>query len=220
MPLLHTVDPWVGFDPGEYAEDLQGWHGDHPLLTRLVAEEQPELIVEVGCWKGQSSTHLGRALQALGQVDGVPRQMLCVDTWLGALEFWRDREDPERYLSLQLQNGYPRVYYQFLANIAHAGLQNVVVPFPQTSVTAARWLIERGVAADLIYIDASHEENDVYADLTYYWHVARPGAVLFGDDYQAQYWPGVVQAVDAFASERGVEVEVEDDMFWLLRKPI
>lgn len=220
MSLLHAVDPWAGFDPSQHPEDLQGWHGDHPLLSRLVVEEQPQLVVEVGSWKGQSSTHLGRALRDLGPADGAPRQLLCVDTWLGALEFWRDQDDPERYRSLDLHHGYPRVYYQFLANIAHAELQDTVIPFPQTSITAARWLIERGVSPDLVYIDASHEENDVYADLTYFWHAARSGAVLFGDDYQTQFWPGVVNAVDAFAEERGVDVEVVDEMFWILRKPI
>src|SRR4029434_8614820 len=110
-------------------------------------------------------------------------QVVCIDTWLGALEFWTDQTDSERYVSLGLRHGYPTVYYQFLANVCHHGLQDRIIPFPQTSSIAALWFRYYGILADLIYLDASHEEEDVYHDVCHYWELLAGNGVLFGDDY-------------------------------------
>jgi hypothetical protein len=56
-------------------------------------------------------------------------------------------------------------------------------------------------------------------DIVYYWHVLRPGGVMFGDDYRAEFYPGVVAAVAAFGKERQLVPEIVDGQFWLLRKP-
>jgi hypothetical protein len=85
------------------------------------------------------------------------------------------------------------VYYQFLANIVQADLQDVIIPFPQTSPIAARWLSQFGVRADLIYIDGSHDEPDVRCDLESYRPLVADGGCLFGDDIN---WDSVRRAVD------------------------
>lgn len=208
---LHAVDPYAGFDASAWPVDLQGWNGNHPLLAEIVQKVRPEVVVEVGSWKGQSAVTLGKELDALGP----GRSLLCVDTWLGGLEHWRNRAQPDFFASLQLRHGYPSLYHQFLANVVHAELEHVVVPFPQTSTNAARWLLLEGIQADVVYIDASHEENDVHADLVYYWQVARPGAIVFGDDLG---WPGVRAAVDRFVQANGLQVGVRDNL-WVLQKP-
>ncbi|MBL8728268.1 MAG: class I SAM-dependent methyltransferase [Planctomycetes bacterium] len=208
---LHGGDPYEGFDAAAYPLDLQGWNGTHPLLVEIVQKVRPEVVVEVGSWKGQSAVTFARELQRLGP----GRTLLCVDTWLGGLEHWRERTRPDFFPSLRVRHGYPGLYWQFLANIVHSGVQDVVVPFPNTSLNAARWLLHEQVRADVVYIDASHEENDVFADLTYYWQVARPGGIVFGDDLG---WPGVRAAVDRFVQQQGVQVGVRDNL-WVLQKP-
>jgi hypothetical protein len=147
----------------------------------------------------------------------VDAQILCVDTWLGALEFWGDKQDPQRYQSLRLENGFPRVYYQFLANVVKSGFEETIVPFPQTSEIAARWLRKHDVSPDLIYIDASHEEEDVFRDLLAYWQILAAGGIIFGDDYD-EYWPGVRAAVRRFSGVIGLAVADEDGK-WVFRKP-
>jgi hypothetical protein len=176
-------------------------------------EVKPKLIIEVGSWKGASAVHMAQCLKDLG----VQAKILCIDTWLGAIEFWGNKQDPQRYLSLGLKNGYPTVFYQFLANVVKSGFQDVIVPFPQTSVTAARWLRQQGVQADAIYVDGSHEEEDVFVDLCGYWQVLAPGGIMFGDDYD-QFWPSVRAAVQRFSKVFSVECE-SDDRKWLFRKP-
>lgn len=213
--MLFPVSPYDGFDASRWKFDPQGWNGNSPLFTKLVAEVRSAIAIEVGSWKGQSAIHLASRM-AQQRSDA---QLVCVDTWLGSFDWWLNPAAPP-LTDLAPQNGYPTLYYHFLANIVHAGLQGFVVPFPATSTIAARVFIARGIKAELIYIDASHEENDVYMDIAYYWHVLRDGGVMFGDDYRSDFYPGVVRAITAFAQEQGLQHEVVDGQFWVLRKPV
>jgi hypothetical protein len=118
---------------------------------------------------------------------------VCVDTWLGAEEFCYKHDDPTRYESLRLKNGYPQVYYTFLANVVRARLDDYITPFAMPSTLAAklfRWWEQR---ADLVYLDASHDEAEVIRDLQAWGE--RTDKVLFGHDIR-QF--GVVRAVDKY----------------------
>ena len=214
MRTLHPVDPYAGFDASAHPYDPSGWNGDAPLFGRLVAEVRPRLAFEVGTWKGQSAINTARHLQRLGN----GAQLVCIDTWLGSYDMW-GRTDDVTFADLQLVNGYPTVYRQFLANVVHARLQAVIIPLPLPSLIAARLLMYRRARADLIYIDASHEENDVYADIVYFWQTLRPGGVMFGDDYRVEAYPGVVAAVKAFCAENALDHEVVGGQHWVIRKP-
>jgi len=209
MELLHKKNPYEGFDFLSYTFDAHGWGGQSPAFGELIAQTKPQLVIEVGTWKGASALEMARVTRELG----LPTQILCVDTWLGALEFWMDQNDPDRYLSLQLENGYPTVYYQFLANVCHRGFQDRIIPFPQTAATAALWLRTHAITASMIYLDASHEEEDVFEDLCNYWDLLSPGGFLFGDDYS---WDGVRLAVERFAKEEQIKVSFVEDK-WILR---
>jgi cephalosporin hydroxylase len=210
MQLLHAENPYAGFSFQDYPFDAHGWGGDSAAFRELITQIRPKKIVEVGTWKGASALTMAAATKELG----LETQILCVDTWLGALEFWTNHTDPDRYLSLKLKNGFPTVYYQFLANVCHQGFQDRIVPFPQTAATAALWMRYYGLTAEMIYVDASHEEEDVYQDLCNYWDLVSAGGVLFGDDY---VWDGVRLAVERFAREIAKPVEFAADK-WVLRK--
>lgn len=209
--MLHATDPYAGFDASRFPLDIHGWGHESNAFHDLIQAHNPKLIVEVGTWKGASAIRMADEVAAAG----LDAQILCIDTWLGALEFWTDHEDPERYQSLRLQNGWPQVYYQFLANVCHKGQQARIIPFPQTSATGALWLRFFGVKAELIYVDASHEEEDVYGDLLGYWEAVAPGGVLFGDDWS---WDGVRLAVQRFARENDLMIRFAADK-WVLDKP-
>ncbi|QJE96959.1 class I SAM-dependent methyltransferase [Luteolibacter luteus] len=210
-PLLHKVDPYQGFDWQSLPDDRSGWGSDSTAFGELVAAIKPRRIIEVGTWKGGSALTLAEALEK----QGLDAEIICVDTWLGALEMWTDQEDAGRFGSLALKHGYPTLYYQFLANVCRAGQQTRITPFPIPSVTAAQWFSLRDVRADLIYIDGSHEEDDVYQDLVSYWDLVRPGGVLFGDDWS---WDGVRLAVERFARENSLPITHRHDK-WELKRP-
>ena len=211
MTLLHAVNPYEGFDHTLYPDDRHGWGGDSPAFRELITALRPALIIEVGTWKGASALEMADILKELG----IPGRIICIDTWLGALEFWCDQSDPDRFGSLKLRHGFPTVYYQFLANVCHQGSQDCIIPFPQTSATGALWLRCHGITSPLVYIDASHEEEDVFSDLVDYWEIVAPGGVLFGDDWS---WDGVRLAVERFAARVSVPISFNADK-WMLKKP-
>lgn len=208
---IHALDPYAGFAHEAIAFDARGWGSQSPAFGTLVERIRPRLIIEVGTWKGASAIEMAEQLERLGLTSS---KILCIDTWLGALEMWGDHTDRDRYGSLDLKHGYPQLYYQFLANICHKGLQQRVIPFPLPSVTAAQWLSLRGVRAELIYLDGSHEEEDVYADLTDFWDLLAAGGVLFGDDYA---WTGVKMAVDRFSTQHRLQLQHLEDKWWLAK---
>lgn len=208
--LLHREDVFERFDFQKFPLDLHGWGSQSAAFRELIVARSPRLIIEVGTWKGGSALEMARILDEQKSTAAI----LCIDTWLGALEFWTDLADRERYGSLQLRNGYPSVYYQFLANVCHRSAQQRIVPFPQTSAIAALWLRYFDIRADLIYLDGSHEEEDVYDDLNAYWPLLTHGGTLFGDDYT---WDGVRIAVERFAREQGCNVVLRAEK-WILKK--
>lgn len=213
LELFFRINPYEGFDHNEFNLDLQGWGSKDPNFRDLINELEPKLIVEVGSWKGGSAVFMAEYLKKLD----LNCQIICVDTWLGAMEFLVDHDDPERYMSLVVKNGYPTVYYQFLANVTIKGLQEYIVPLPQTSLIACRLLKHHGIKSEMIYVDASHDEIDVFNDVFSYWEVLKDGGAIFGDDYNT--WPGVKAAIDSFCNYFDVELDiVSEGRQWVIRK--
>lgn len=208
LPMIHAVSPYQDFPLAEYPGDLQGWGSQSVAFDELLARLKPVRIIEVGTWKGGSAIHMAKVAHKLG----ICPEIICVDTWLGAVEFWTDQKDPDRYLALKCRNGYPSVYYQFVANVIHQECEDLITPFPQTATIAALWFRRYGVQAGLIYIDGSHEEDDVYADLVSYWDLVLPGGILAGDDWA---WDGVRLAASRFAKEQGLKITHLADKWYL-----
>ena len=210
--LIHRIDPYIGFIKENYPYDAQGWGCDARIFSDLIEKKKPSVIIEVGSWKGGSAITLGKAVQK----EKLDCEILCVDTWSGAPEFWIDHADPDRFLSLKLKNGYPTVYYQFLANICHAGLSDIITPLPLPSTVAAEVLKKKGIKADMIYIDGSHEYHDVFIDILSWIPLLKKGGVIFGDDHD-EYWPSVVNAVRDVNMYLGLKYEVVDNRNWVIR---
>lgn len=198
--LWHGRDPFA--DPPQALRplDLQGWRSQHPYLEEAVERLRPRVVVEVGTWKGASALSMARAMAARD----IPGTVIAVDTWLGAVDHWADEE---LFAELATEHGFPSLYRTFLANVLREGLAERVVPLPLDSVNAAALMRLRGVAADVIHLDAGHEEASVAADLRAWWPVLRPGGLLVADDYDrlGGRFPGVTRAVDDFCAAFAVE---------------
>lgn len=212
MHAIHGADIYEGFDFRQFPCDLQGWGGDSPAFAELVREVKPALVIEVGTWKGASAVSMAEAASR----QGLPTIILCIDTWLGALEFRMEQDDPERFQALDCRHGYPQVYYRFLANVCHRGHRQRIVPFPLDSASAALWLMFHGIKAEMIYIDASHEEEAVYQDLLDYRELLAPGGKIFGDDWE---WASVRAAVSSFARDHRLTISHCHDKWVLSARP-
>lgn len=215
---LYGFDPYGGFDYKSHPQDNHGWGGFMDkefewVVSDLMRWHKLETVVEVGTWKGSSAIAMALALRNMG----VGAHIVCVDTWLGSTEFltWGIK-DPSRGLSLKRVYGYPTVYYQFLANVCHFGVSDMITPLPIDSGSASEVLLHYGVQADMVYVDASHEEEAVYRDLVGYDKILSKGGFICGDDHNS-IWPGVVRAVKRFSEERSREVSVFPGGAWVMR---
>lgn len=186
-----------------FVNNAEGWNGKHQIFEDLINEVKPKVIVEVGSWKGQSTITMAQACNKLG-LDTV---IYSIDTWLGAIEFYTT-PTPER--DLLIKDGYPQVYYKFIENLKEHGVDKMVNPITLPSNLGLKLLEQRGIKPDLIYIDASHEYEDVKNDI----ELAKKlnPKIIFGDDYTNTVFPGVKQAV----KEQG-EHSVIDNWYWVIR---
>jgi len=191
--------------------DVQGWGDQDEIFDYVFRHWSPQVVFEVGTWKGASAIRMADIQRTYG-IDGL---VLCVDTWLGSNEsLWRV---PENRRMLMLKDGFPTMYRQFVANVVATGHVDRIRHLPMTSAAAAELLGLFELTADAIYIDAGHQEHEVYADMRDYWPLVKPGGVFFGDDYSAS-WPGAVRAVNRFAAETGLKLR-GTDWKWMFVKP-
>ena len=174
--IIHgTNDPYAGFVP--MPEEIQGWASTSEAFKTCIEQIKPKLIIEVGTWKGASAIYMASLCLEHYQ----DFEIVCVDTFLGSVEHWTTMTDFIKKESLI--NGRPNVYQQFLSNVIVTGLQDKITPFAIDSINGALTLKHFGIQADMIYIDAGHEYDSVYSDLTLYKDLVRPGGLLLGDDW-------------------------------------
>lgn len=151
-----------------------------PIFKEIVKQVRPETIIEVGSYIGYSAVKMADYCKEEGLTD---TSIICVDPWL-------DVSNPIDFNNRI--NGYPALYYKFLYNVKHHGHSDMVIPFPMPALTAYRYLAAANVKADLIYIDGSHEYDDVYLDVSRYITLLNQGGIIFGDDWT---WEGVEKGV-------------------------
>ena len=212
--IIHQVSPYENFDIDNYKLDLRGWGSSSPVFEILIIDNRPKIIIEVGTWNGSSAITMAKHAQE----HELETTIICIDTWLGSPEH---RIDADYRESLHLKHGFPRIYYQFLANVILSDMQHCIVPLPQVSISACRWLTQMGFCdklgkADLIYIDADHTFNSVYPEITEFWNLLAPGGIMFGDDYN-DAWPEVKQAVKVFTENLNKELHIFDNK-WIIQK--
>jgi hypothetical protein len=188
MKLIHgEVNPYAGFPliwGGYYNTD----GSERAIFRETMDRIKPRIIIEVGTFLGGSAMHMAAHAKAKGWDCAV----LCVDTWLGGVDHWL--RAPEK---LTKHFGRPSLYYKFLNNVIEAGLTDYIVPFTLDSIAAARFLAEAKIMADMMYIDGSHESDDVLRDYSYYWPLLRSGGAFLVDDL-THHFPGVLWAWDKF----------------------
>jgi predicted O-methyltransferase YrrM len=186
-------DPYGSFPYRRFRIDTQGWNSQHPYLRHSIVVKRPQVIVEVGVWKGGSVIHMAEAIRALA----LGSVIIAVDTWLGSADHW---DNPEWKESLLFEHGYPTLFYTFLANVMAANLQDIVIPLPLDSQTASAVIKSRGIFPSMVHVDASHDYQSVSSDLRRWWALLETDGVMIVDDYDeaGRVWPEVRQAVRDF----------------------
>jgi|SRR3990167_8828368 len=98
-------------------------------------------------------------------------------------------------------------FEQFLSNVIHQKQEDKIIPIRMDSYNASFFLDKK---ADLIYIDASHDEKNVFLDIYLYYPKLKEGGIMCGDDWA---WGSVRNPVRKFAKANNLEI-IFDNFFW------
>lgn len=180
------IDGWFSEDEGRwYARFARGLVGG--------------IFVEVGSWKGRSTSFIGPVCRANGT------RLVCVDHWNGSRDSLA-----ERYANaLAVED----VEQTFRANMAALGLEVEVLA--ETSATAASRFESRSIGR--VFLDGSHDGVSVADDLRLWWRCLAEGGVMAGHDFDAKH-PELCDAVHGFARENDLAVRRGPrSIFWLER---
>lgn len=155
---------------------IEGWLSNKEiiLLYKLASRCTGKgVIVEIGSWKGKSTTCLG-----LGSKEGKTIDVYAIDPHTGSLEH------KEIY-------GKVWTFDEFKKNISEAGLDNVVKPLVMTSEEAAKTFDK---PVELVFIDGLHDYGSVKNDFEL-WSpkIVDEGIIAFHD---TTTWQGPKRLVD------------------------
>jgi glycosyltransferase involved in cell wall biosynthesis len=132
-------------------------------------------FVEIGSWKGMSAAYMSVEIANSGKdID-----FYCIDTWEGSIEHKNANMVPKTLYNIFLENMRPlEKYYRSIRS---------------KSIEAAQIFEDKSL--DFIFIDASHEYEDVRDDIIAWLPKLKEGGVIAGHDYITNDFPGVKKAV-------------------------
>lgn len=149
----------------------------YPNLYKSIVEESPEEshFVEVGSWKGRSASFM--AVEIINSNKKI--KFDCVDTWEGSVE----HQDYDIITEKKL-------FDVFRSNIEP--VKDAINPIRMSSLEAVDLYEDNSL--DFVFIDASHEYEDVRKDILAWLPKVKIGGILAGHDYET--FSGVTRAVN------------------------
>lgn len=190
IPKLPLPDGWLRAEEGRAYREL--------ARLATTSSDARGVIVEVGCWLGRSTSYVA----GLCRIRDLT--LICVDSWSGS----SDRFDAQ-YRELLARRDIEAEFRHHLDALALAADIRRT-----TSLAAAATFVPGSV--DLVFLDASHDEPAIAADIAAWWPTLRPGGILAGHDYRDDH-PGVVAAVDRAAAQHGLTLARGPGSVWAIR---
>jgi hypothetical protein len=188
MDLAPGVASTTKFDkPVSTWRDIPGWFQWRRHQEEAVAHfSDGSRFVEVGCYLGRSICSLGEVVREAG----LDIRIIGVDTARGSGPEGQENNDAHRPA---VDHGGGTFAGLLHRNIIDCGLADTIQLVICDSVAAADFFADGSLA--WVHIDARHDYDSVVADINAWAPKVRPGGWLSGDDYQDDWWPGVVRAV-------------------------
>lgn len=163
--LIQPVDGWLD---GKGVENLYRYTLKAPVSN----------VVELGSWKGRSTSCLAFAIQ-----DRNEGRVYAVDTWRGSSEH---QNILKSYVEDQLYN-------EFIKNMKQLNLLDYIEPIKMDSIEASRkWPLALKIG--LLYIDASHDYLSVKRDFEFWSPFVTTGGYIIFDDVPS--WSGPTQLIN------------------------
>ena len=161
---------------------------DSDLVYKLAVNKfsDDSIFVEIGSWMGRSTSCLGQIIkQSKKNI-----RVFAVDTFEGSEEHTDD-----------IRNISTSLFELFQKNISLCEVSDIVTPIQGASLDVVSKFEDESI--DFIFIDASHDYENVLADITAWYPKLKPGGLIAGDDYSL-CWGGVIQAVNEYFKDNTV----------------
>jgi hypothetical protein len=175
-----------------YYYNIQGWFVQEKLFTSMVMscnDTDEYHFVEIGSWKGRSSTFMG--VEILNSGKNI--KFDCIDTWEGSEEHL-DKSSTTFEPLLLIKDG---LYNEFLKNIRP--IKSIINPIRSTSIEASKLYEDNSL--DFVFIDGSHDYLSVKEDIEHWYPKVKKGGYISGDDY---VHPPIGRAVREFFDIRSI----------------
>jgi tetratricopeptide (TPR) repeat protein len=183
-PLAHADLQYV--DAGDPQTSLRP-----ELIESILDAVRPRFWLELGSMLGASAIRTAEIIKA----QMAPTEIVCIDPFTGDVNMWAS-EQPKRqageWQPLRLERGTPTIYQRFLANVAEAGHDDIILPIAATSLVGVRLLRrladEQRLAAppDVICLNGAHEADEAFLELRNCWDLLQSGGVLVGKDWDQE----------------------------------
>jgi cephalosporin hydroxylase len=163
-------------------ESVFGWFGPSEVSyykSILDKFSGPAHFVEVGCFKGKSSSFM--AVEIINSGKNI--KFDCVDTWLGSDEHLAGGPHEE------VDAVAGRLYEVFIENMKP--VEGFYTPVRLPSVEASK--LYQDESLDFVFIDADHSYESVCADISAWLPKMKKGGIISGHDC---YYPPVERAVN------------------------
>jgi hypothetical protein len=159
-----------------------------------------DIVVECGSWVGESTRHIAELVYDRDNPEK-SGHVYSVDTWEG------DEGHKKTYANI-----IDRLYDIFIYNCWQ--YRTLITPIRMFSWDGMKVIAEAGITPKVVYIDASHEYDDVTRDMetaNSLW----PMAILCGDDWVVCA-DAVGRAVRDFAQSHSKKIYANGN-FWCLQ---
>lgn len=155
-----------------FSEDWFTYHVPHWRKTMELAglsETKALRILEIGSYEGRSATWISDNL-----LDAPGSSLCCIDTFGGSIEH-------------EGQDNLGQLLTRFSDNIAMSRNSHKVRTFVGDSKQVMPVMMRNGWRFDIIYVDGSHEEEDVIQDGLNAFEMLAPGGAIIFDDYHWEF---------------------------------
>jgi len=167
-----------------YYNTIQNWF-DYERVFKMVVDnaKDGDLFVEVGVWKGGSTSFMGvEIVNSNKQI-----KFDAIDSFGGS----REHGDVSDWLFNEASQNLKPLTDIGVVNLIKGYSLDVVNNYDDGSI-------------DFCFIDASHEYEDVKADLLAWLPKVKSGGILAGHDYDVA-WQGVIKAVDEVIGKENIK---------------
>ncbi len=182
--------------------------GDDELIVLLrevgsiIDAGTPGDIVELGCYKGETSVHLARLLKRKAS----DKRLYIYDSFEGLPE---KRQEDNSPAGTQFRSGELLVTKrEVVRKLKSAGFNDVRVKKGWFSDLTQADLPEQ---IALAFLDGDFYES-ISESLKLVWPLLSPGAVVVVDDYYNEALPGVRRALDIWAADHQFNLKVESSL--------